>query len=67
MTYITGLALRRGPVTILAFVLILAAGLFTFVNLPVEVLPRVQFPLMTVNVDYPNAGSEEVLKDVTYP
>tara|TARA_B100000029_G_scaffold264528_1_gene260706 strand:+ start:2862 stop:5837 length:2976 start_codon:yes stop_codon:yes gene_type:complete len=22
---------------------------------------------MTVNVDYPNAGSEEVLKDVTYP
>jgi len=67
VTYITGLALRRGPVTILAFVLILAAGLFTFVNLPVEVLPRVQFPLMTVNVDYPNAGSEEVLKDVTYP
>ena len=67
MTYITGLALRRGPVTILAFVLVLAAGVFTFVNLPVEVLPRVQFPLMTVNVDYPNAGSEEVVKAVTYP
>ncbi|MEC9367038.1 MAG: efflux RND transporter permease subunit, partial [Chloroflexota bacterium] len=67
MTYITGLALRRGPVTILAFILVLAAGVFTFVSLPVEVLPRVQFPLMTVNVDYPNAGSEEVVKSVTYP
>ncbi|MDC0035610.1 efflux RND transporter permease subunit, partial [Chloroflexi bacterium] len=67
MTYITSLALRRGSVTILAFILVLAAGIYTFISLPVEVLPRVQFPLMTVSVDYPNAGSEDVASAVTYP
>ena len=67
MSYITDLALRRGSVTVLAFVIILAAGIFTFTSLPVEVLPRVQFPLLTVNVDYPNAGSEEVVQAITEP
>ena len=67
MSYITDLALRRGSVTVLAFIIILAAGIFTFTSLPVEVLPRVQFPLLTVNVDYPNAGSEEVVQAITEP
>ena len=67
MSYITDLALRRGSVTVLAFIIILGAGIFTFISLPVEVLPRVQFPLLTVNVDYLNAGSEEVVEAVTQP
>ena len=33
MSYITDLALRRGSVTVLAFIIILGAGIFTFLTL----------------------------------
>lgn len=33
MSYITHLALRRGSVTVLAFIIILGAGIFTFLTL----------------------------------
>ena len=67
MTYFTELALKRASVTILAFLLVLGYGIFTFSQLPVEVLPRVQFPLLTVSASYPNAGSEDVVQYVTEP
>ena len=67
MTYFTDLALKRASVTILAFLLVLGYGIFTFSQLPVEVLPRVQFPLLTVSAAYPNAGSEDVVQYVTEP
>ena len=67
MSFITDWALKRGPVTILAFVIVLAGGVATFRSLPVEVLPRVQFPLLLVSVPYQNAGAEDVVSDVTVP
>ncbi len=67
MSFITDWALKRGPVTILAFLIVLVAGVMTFRNLPVEVLPRVQFPLLAVSMSYENATAMDVVSDITIP
>ena len=67
MGLITGLALRRRTVTVLAVVLVLAAGVFTYRTLPVELFPEIEFPLVTVTTFYPSANPDAVVKDVTAP
>ena len=67
MRSITGLALRRRSVTVLAIILVLAAGIFTYRTLPVELFPEIEFPLVTVVTFYPSANPEAVASDVTAP
>ena len=67
MEWITRTALNRRTVTVLAIVLVLAAGIFTYRTLPVELFPEVEFPLVTVTTFYPSANPESVAKDVTAP
>ena len=67
MGFITGLALRRRSVTVLAVILVLAAGIFTYRTLPVELFPEIEFPLVTVVTFYPSANPEAVAQDVTAP
>ena len=67
MGLITGLALRRRTVTVLAVVLVLSAGVFTYRTLPVELFPEIEFPLVTVTTFYPSANPDAVVKDVTTP
>ena len=65
--FITGAALRRRSVTVLAVILVLAAGIFTYRNLPVELFPEIEFPLVTVTTFYPSANPDAVVRDVTEP
>ncbi len=65
--FITGLALRRRSVTVLAVILVLAAGIFTYRSLPVELFPEIEFPLVTVTTFYPSANPDAVVRDVTVP
>ncbi len=67
MRFITGWALERRSVTVLALILILAAGVFTYRALPVELFPEIEFPLVTVTTFYPSANPEAVAQDVTAP
>ena len=67
MGWITKLALSRRSVTTLTIVLVLAAGIFTYRTLPVELFPEIEFPLITVTTFYPSANPEAVAKDVTEP
>ena len=67
MDWITKTALNRRTVTILSIALVLAAGIFTYRTLPVELFPEVEFPLVTVTTFYPSANPEAVAKDVTGP
>ncbi len=67
MDWITKLALNRRSVTVLAIFLVMAAGIFTYRTLPVELFPEVEFPLVTVTTFYPSANPEAVAKDVTEP
>ena len=65
--FVTGLALRRRSVTVLAVILVLAAGIFTYRSLPVELFPEIEFPLVTVTTFYPSANPDAVVRDVTAP
>ena len=67
MDWITKLALSRRSVTALAIALVLAAGVFTYRTLPVELFPEIEFPLITVTTFYPSANPEAVARDVTEP
>ena len=67
MSFITDWALRRRTVTILAAMLALAAGIFTYQTISVELFPEVEFPLVTVSTFYPSANPEAVVRDVTAP
>ena len=67
MDWITKTALNRRTVTVLAIILVLAAGIFTYRTLPVELFPEVEFPLVTVTTFYPSANPEAVAKEVTEP
>ena len=67
MTYITRLALSRRPVTILAILLLLAGGLFSALRLKIELLPDIEFPVVTVSTFYPSANPDAVAGDVSIP
>ena len=67
MTFLTGLALSRRSVTLLAFVLVLVAGVLTYRNLERELFPEIEFPNITIVTVYPSADPETVERDVTKP
>ena len=67
MSFLTGLALQRRSVTILAILLILAAGVFTYRNLERELFPQIEFPNITIVTVYPSANPDTVVRDVTDP
>ena len=67
MGWITNLALRRRSVTVLTIILVLAAGIFTYRTLPVELFPEIEFPLVTVTTFYPSANPDAVVEEVTAP
>ena len=65
MSFITGLAMRRPTVTILAILLILAGGVYTFRTLEQELFPEIEFPNITITTTYPSADPDAVVRDVT--
>ena len=67
MSFLTGLALRRRSVTVLAIILLLAGGVLTYRSLQVELFPEIEFPLVTVSTFYPSANPEAVVREVTEP
>ncbi len=67
MRIITELAVRRRTVTLLGIVLALVAGIIMYRNLPVELFPEVEFPLVTVTAFYPSANPDAVVREVTAP
>ena len=67
MGFITAAAIKRRSVTLLAVVIVLVAGVFTYNSLRVELFPEIDFPLVVVATSYPSAGPEGVVQDVTAP
>ena len=67
MTLLTSLSLRWRWATIAIALLIVAGGVYSLTRLQIELLPDIDFPLVTVATIYPGAPSEQVLQDVTDP
>ncbi|MDR0401317.1 MAG: efflux RND transporter permease subunit [Treponema sp.] len=54
------------PTTVFVFfVLLILLGLFAFINLPIDLMPEINMPMLVVYTNYPGAGPEEVERSVT--
>jgi len=64
---LTELAVKNRSVTILLTVAIFIAGIYSWGALQQELLPNIDFPIITVVAPYPGAGAQDVTDQVTKP
>lgn len=60
-------AVKRPITTIMFFLIVILLGAIAFTRLPIDLLPEVTFPSLTVSTSYPNVGPQEVEDLVTRP
>ncbi len=65
MTFLTSIALRRKPVTIMMMVLLLAAGVYSYNELQQELFPEISFSIVYVVTTYQQGDPNTVASDVT--
>ena len=64
---IVDLSIRR-PVTVtMAFVAVVVFGLVSFTRLPVDLLPDLSFPTVTIETDYDGVGPREIESLISQP
>src|SRR2546423_955050 len=64
---ITELSIKRPAFITIVFVALAVLGLFGFSKLGIDLLPKMDFPFITVVTAYPGAGPEEIEDLVTKP
>jgi len=67
LSFITRLALRRRPVTILVMILLFGLGIYSYINLQRELFPDISFPNVAVNAFAANSDPETLMRDITEP
>jgi HAE1 family hydrophobic/amphiphilic exporter-1 len=67
VTRLTQLALNTRSVTLLMAAAVFAAGIFAWGQLRQELVPDVEFPVLTIVSTYPGAGASDVAEGVTKP
>lgn len=61
------LTVHRPVLTSMVALIVVILGLTALTRLPVDLLPDITYPVVTVMTSYPNAGAEEVEQLVTRP
>ncbi len=61
------LTVHRPVMTSMVTLIVILLGLAALTRLPVDLLPDISFPVLTVTTAFPNAGPEEVEQLVTRP
>ncbi|MEZ5357265.1 MAG: efflux RND transporter permease subunit [Candidatus Zixiibacteriota bacterium] len=62
---ITGTAVKRPIATTMVFLIIIVLGIMGFRFLPVDLLPPIEYPMLSVSTSYPNVGPEEIETIIT--
>lgn len=62
---LTGTSIKRPIATTMVFLIIITLGTIGFRFLPVDLLPPIEFPQLSVNVNYSNVGPEEMERIIT--
>ncbi len=62
---ITQTAVKRPIATTMVFLIIIVLGMMGFRFLPVDLLPQIEYPQLTVRTNYPNVGPEEIENIIT--
>jgi len=62
---LTRTAIDRPIATSMAFLIVIVLGIMSFRYLPVDLLPPIEYPQLSVATEYPNVGPEEIEKIIT--
>lgn len=62
---ITRVAVHRPIATTMVFLIIIVVGIMGFRFLPVDLLPTIEYPMLTIRTNYPNVGPEEIETIIT--
>lgn len=64
---LTEVSIRRPVATSMAYLILIVLGIVSFRSLPIDLLPKIEFTQLTVRIDYPNVGPEEIEQIITDP
>ncbi len=64
---LTETSVKRPVATMMVFLIIVTLGVAGLRHLPIDLLPPIEFPQLTVVVRYPNVGPEEIEQIITQP
>ena len=67
MASLSSVSIRRPVATAMVFLILIVLGAVSFRSLPVDLLPAIEFTQLTVRVQYPNVGPEEIEQIITDP
>lgn len=67
MWYLTKLAMKSRPITILLALLLTVVSVWGTLQLKMEMIPEIELPFTTVLTIYPNATPEEVADEISTP
>ncbi|PRY01217.1 AcrB/AcrD/AcrF family protein [Pontibacter ummariensis] len=59
------IAVFRPVATLMVFVALIVFGVYSTINLPVDLFPEIDPPVITVITTYPGAGALEVEQNIT--
>jgi len=62
---VTEIAVKRPIATMMVFLIIITLGTTGFRYLPIDLLPPIEFPSLSISVNYPGVGPEEMEEIVT--
>ncbi len=62
---ISRLAVHRPIATSMVFLIIIVLGVMGFRFLPVDLLPQIEYPRLSISTSYPNVGPEEIETIIT--
>ncbi len=62
---LTETSVKRPITTMMVFLIVITLGISGLRHLPIDLLPPIEFPQLTVAVNYPNVGPEEIEQIVT--
>lgn len=57
--------IRRPVLVVISFVIFIGLGLYAVLDLPIDLLPDIDFPTIIITTTYNSAGPEEVEKNLT--
>lgn len=62
---LTETSIKRPVATLMTFLIIITLGIAGLLHLPIDLLPPLEFPQLTVHTSYPNVGPEEIEQTIT--
>jgi HAE1 family hydrophobic/amphiphilic exporter-1 len=65
MNNLTEISVKRPIATTMVFLIIIVLGTMALRFLPIDLLPQIDYPRLTVRTNYPNVGPEEIEKIIT--